>query len=857
MESYNDQRASMSVRCGFLLIMLVFQAGDALAGVPHSLDGVAPHARIAHKVNDADRVTLAGNRLVQLDSSLDEGAVDGNLLLKNMMLVLNSSPEQLAVLETFSKAQQTPGAPEYHHWLTPKEFAGHFGVARQDLDAIKNYLISKGFSIDEIQVGGRSLTFSGTAAQVKNAFHTEIHRYIWQGEQHISNVSDPQIPVALSGVVGGIINLHDFHSRAKRPDSRIIQIPAPGQSLPGSTSNPPIPDFTSGGSHYLTPGDYGVIYDINPLYAASVKGNGITIAVLGRSNIVASDIASFQSFSGLPMNPPQIINGGSINSSLPGLVNGDQLESSLDVEWAGGIAPGATVQFITSASTINADGITLSAHYAVNNNIGDIISLSYGLCERLIGSVGVNFWSSLWQQAQIQGQTVLVSSGDSGVAGCDVASNTTAVSGAGVNGLCSSPYSTCVGGTQFNDTSNPSLYWLVGGTVSALSYIPETVWNESGGALWASGGGKSLYLSKPSWQASPGVPVDSARDVPDVSLSASQHDGYIMYLNGGQYVVGGTSAATPSLAGIVAVLEQYNLGRQGNINPTLYGLYQKQASGGSYPYFHPTLSGNNSVPGQAGFSATGAGYNLATGLGSVDTNLLVTQWRNLNPGTTSVALSSSSANLVAGQAVTFTATVSGFVPTGSVQFNNNGVSLGTATLGNGVASLTTSALTAPGINSVVAVYAGDGNNLTSTSTALTETVITASTVTVTVSAASVTAGQSLTLTATVTGASPTGTVQFYSNGVALGSPVTLVNGIAVLTTTGLTTTGQDMITATYSGDSNNAANTSVAISEIVTAAQVLQVPAIAAWQEMLLAIMLFWSLLWIQRNAARRNPSIA
>ncbi|UOA08261.1 Ig-like domain-containing protein [Methylobacter sp. S3L5C] len=223
-------------------------------------------------------------------------------------------------------------------------------------------------------------------------------------------------------------------------------------------------------------------------------------------------------------------------------------------------------------------------------------------------------------------------------------------------------------------------------------------------------------------------------------------------------MVGGTSASTPSLAGIVALLEQYNLGRQGNINPTLYGLYQMQANGGSYAYFHPTLSGSNSVPGQVGFIANGSGYNPATGLGSVDANLLITQWRNLNPGSTSVGLSSSLANLVSGQSVTFTATVSGFMPTGSVQFNNNDVSLGTSVLSGGVATLTTSALTSPGVGLIIAVYAGDSNNLTSISTALSETVIAATTITVTVSESTIMAGQSLTLIATVTGASPSGTV---------------------------------------------------------------------------------------------------
>jgi subtilase family serine protease len=800
-----------------------------------------------------------------LDDSEDKGAVDGNLLMKNMLLILKSSPAQLAALDAFSQAQQTPGAAEYHRWLTPEEFAAHFGVAGQDLATLKNYLIAQGFSIDEIAAGGRSIKFSGTAAQVKNAFHTEMHHYVWRGENHIANNSNPQIPAALADVVDGIVNLHDFHSRSRK------QLPQTQQTTP--QANPlsnnsginlgvlPISNYNIGSTNLLTPGDYGVIYNINPLYASAVNGSGVKIAILGRSDIVAADVAEFQSFAGLTANAPQTI----VTNTDPGLMitSGDQLESTLDVEWAGGVAPGATVLFITSASTVSADGVLLSADYAVNHNVADIISLSYGACEASMGLSGWKYYGAgaatrfqsagLWYQASVQGQTVLVASGDSGAAGCDTSASATATHGLAVNGFCSSPYSTCVGGTQFID-ANPAQYWSTanpgGGTTTALSYIPEAVWNQSGSNLSASGGGASLYAAKPSWQASPGVPADGARDVPDVALAAATLDPYIIYMNGSQTYVGGTSAATPSLAGIMALVNQYNGGRQGNINPTLYGLYQLQVKNSlGFNYFHPTVSGNNSVPGLTGFTATGAGYDQATGLGSVDANLLVTQWRNLNPGATSVTLSSTTAKIIAGQTVTFTATVSGFHPTGRVQFLTNGANLGSAVaLSNGVASLTT-ALSTPGGDSVTAVYSGDGNNLTSASTAQAETVLTASTITISVSAASVTVGQSLTITATVTGATPTGTVQFYSNGLALGAPVSLVNGVAVLTTNSLSNSGLDSLTATYSGDSNNGGNTSAAIAENVVQQQI--VPALSVWQNMLLAVLLFMLLVWIQRKLTR------
>ncbi|WP_347986809.1 Ig-like domain repeat protein [Methylomonas sp. AM2-LC] len=842
-----------------VLVVLTLQTGSIFAQDSDALDKIQPHTRIVKHIDETDRITLKGNRVSQLDNSVDTGRIDDNLRLNRMILNLKSSPAQQAALDAFTQAQQTPGSPDYHHWLTPAEFASHFGVAEQDISAIKNFLTSRGFQIDEVAAGGRSIQFSGTSAQVRNAFHTEMHQYIWQGEQHIANASNPQIPAALANVVDGLVNLHDFRSHARKQQAQTNAATPLAKPISANQTQQseilPVSEIVIGTTNYLTPADYGVIYDVNPLYTSAINGSGVKIAVLGRSNILNSDITSFQSFSGLTANPPQTI----ITNTDPGIVSGDQTESTLDVEWAGGIAPGATVIFITSSSTVIGDGIAYSASYAVNSNVGDIISLSYGACEQYMAQAETNAWSNLWQQAQSQGQTVLVSSGDSGAAGCDASNSSTAVSSTGVNGLCSSQFSTCVGGTEFKDTSNPSSYWLTsnrsGSTANALSYIPESVWNESasvsgGSGLYASGGGKSIYFSKPAWQVSPGVPADGQRDVPDISLAAAKHDGYIINLNGNQWSVGGTSAATPSFAGILALLEQYNGGRQGNINANLYGLYQLQAKSGN-KYFHPTLSGNNSVPGQAGFSATGAGYNLATGLGSVDANVLVKQWHNVNPVSSSVALTSSASNFVSGNPITVTATVSGAYPTGSVQFKNNGVALGTPiTINNNVASLTTSALTTPGLTPITAVYSGDGNNLSSSSAALNETVMAIATITVTVSAPTITAGQNITLTATVTGDTPTGTVQFYSNAVKLGSPVSLVNGVAVLTTNALTTTGLDNITATYSGDSLNTGNTSIAVSETVLAAKAQSVPALAVWQEILLGLLLFTTLLRVQRVRA-------
>ncbi|MGZ3237807.1 MAG: Ig-like domain repeat protein, partial [Burkholderiaceae bacterium] len=513
----------------------------------------------------------------------------------------------------------------------------------------------------------------------------------------------------------------------------------------------------------------------------------------------------------------------------------DEGESDLDLEWSGAVAPAATIKFIVSANTMTSDGIDLSAQYAVNNNVADIVSLSYGQCEASMGSTAVTFYGNLWQQAVAQGMTVLVSAGDSGAAGCDSSSASRATHGKGVNGLCTSPYSTCVGGTQFADTANPSLYWssTTNSTdqSSVLSYIPEVVWNESGTnggtGLWSTGGGKSIHFAKPSWQNITGVPNDGQRDVPDVSLSAASHDGYLAYSSDNtsstQQLVafGGTSASAPSFAGIVALIDQKTGYRQGNANVTLYGLASNQASGGPQTYFHLITSGNNSVPGVAGFSANSSTpyFNLATGLGSVDGNVLVSHWTDLLP-VTSVALAASPNPSLIGQSVTFTATVSGSAPSGTVQFMDGATSMGAPVmLNSGTAALSVSSLSAGGHN-ITAAYSGDINNASSTSPVVTQTVATqiATTTSLSSSASSITAGQAVTLTATVTGSSPTGTVQFKDDGVALGPMINLNNGTAALNTNGLATAGNHSITADYSGNANNAASTSNMVNVTVTQA---------------------------------------
>jgi subtilase family serine protease len=549
-----------------------------------------------------------------------------------MILTLKPDAAQQAALEQLVGAQHDPASSAYHQWLTPEEYGQRYGASQNDVEQIVDWLGSHGLESVEVGPGHSSIVFSGAAAQVEEAFHTQIHAYRVAGELHHANASDPEIPDAFSDVVAGIVSLHDFRSE---PMHTPLQ--------------PPVTELSAGNTHYMAPADFATIYDVAPLYQQGIDGSGQSIAIVGRSNIKIADVRQFRSTFGLPANDPQII----VNGVNPGvLASGEESEAVLDVEWSGAVAKKAIIKFVVSASTNTSDGTYLSAQYIVNHNLAPVMSMSFGLCEAALGASGNSFINSLWQQAAAQGISVFVSSGDSGAAGCDSASASRATHGRGVNGLCSSPYSVCVGGTEFID-SNYSLYWSASNTGtmgSALSYIPEAVWNASGASgLWSGGGGASIVYTKPTWQNGVGVPADGKRDVPDVSLSAAVHDGYLIFMNGNNLVCGGTSAASPSFAGLMALVVESRGTRQGNANPVLYSLATNQRYGGA-AVFHDVKTGNNSVPGVTGFTAV-AGYDQATGLGSVDADVLVSHWKDAaGAATFHLSLLSSAVSVVRGGA---------------------------------------------------------------------------------------------------------------------------------------------------------------------------------------------------------------
>jgi len=667
-------------------------------------NSAASTPRITQPVDNRQRTVLDGNlnpkALAAALAGNDQGRVTPSLALPYITLILTPSASQQADLEKLLVDQQDPNSPNYHHWLTPEEYGQRFGVNDADLNQITQWLQQQGLQVVSIARGRNWIAASGTAAQAEVAFQTEIHSYLAGGETHFANASAPSVPAAFAAVVKSIRGLNDFRMK------------------PHLHRYSAQPQYTSGqGSNDVAPDDFATIYDVAPLYAAGITGAGQKIAIAGQIEVKLSDIEQFRSQFNLPANDPQtvLVPGSRNPGSDP--TSGDLAESDLDLEWAGAVARDASVVFVYSSDVMT------SVQYAIDQKLGSVVTVSYGSCEPETPASEYNAFVQWAQQANAQGMTWVAASGDDGGADCNDSQNP----GLAVDLPGSVPGVTSVGGTEFVEGAGK--YWNLSNNASgasALSYIPETTWNDSAedGSPSASGGGASILFPKPAWQTGLGVPADNARHVPDVALNASDnHDPYVVYTSGSLQLYGGTSVPTPSFGGLIVLLnQQLASGGVGNVNPKLYSLAQSGSG-----IFHDITTGNNIVTiscprrdptctaNPVGYYA-GPGYDQATGLGSVDAYKLVMGW---NGGSTApaiphlqVTLLSNLNTVAANDIVYFTATVTstdGTTPSGSITFSIAGTSLGSAALtgsgGTATATLVTKGLQLPiGSGTITAIY---------------------------------------------------------------------------------------------------------------------------------------------------------
>jgi hypothetical protein len=718
--------------------------------------------RIVQPIENGKALSLPGTVHPLAQAQYDQGPLAGSTPLHGMSLDFGQTASQQATLTALLKAQQEPSSSSYHQWLTPQQFGAEFGMSAADISKVTAWLQSQGFTVDKVADSRNAIWFSGTAAQAEAAFHTQIHKYLVDGTMHFANAAALAVPSALGSSVTRVGGLSDFKLKP--------QLVHPAKANKNGVS----PAFTSGisGTHYIQPGDFAVIYDMNPLYTAKFTGAGVTIGVMGQTDIVMADITDFRAAAS-PALPAYGSAGGPTftnflipTSSDPGISIGDLGEADLDLEWSGGVATNANIVFVNSTDVFD------SLFYAIQNQINSlsipILTMSYAGCEPAFSQSDITTAEAVFQQANLQGQTVINSAGDAGAAACDDESETvtSATQGLAVNYPASSAYVTGLGGTEFmgdgtaeNPQTGAGTYWSANGSndvvTSAKSYIPEMAWNDTtfdianGGGLSAGGGGASILFAKPSWQTGvPGIPQDGHRDVPDVSIDASaDHDGYLFCTeivldsapagtyspscsNGfrisdpgfnddqGLNIVGGTSVSAPSFAGILATIEQ-KLGTQlGNIDPDLYTLASNSTTYASA--FHDTTVGNNEVPCTTGSPdcpsgsnpvigyTAGTGYDQATGLGSVDGNNLATAFSGIavTPGTTTTVTSSPTAPLV-GDTVTLTATVAANAGTATPAGSVVFTVDGTALPAVSLTAgvgTTTTSFSTGGIHSVTAVY---------------------------------------------------------------------------------------------------------------------------------------------------------
>jgi len=932
-----------------------------------------PKARINAIPSNSQRFTVRGSMHTLTSSSPGLGPLAGSEPISGMQLVIQQSGEQKQALEELIMQQQDPGSPNFHNWVTPEEFGAHFGAAGEDLEAASAWLSAQGFTVNGPSRGRLTLDFSGTAAQVEAAFQTKLHHYLVNGEQRYANSSEIQLPAAFSGVVAGVRGINNFRAQSKirRQSGRTEQAPRrrnPQAGSQGGQQADPMIYIASLFQDALTPADYRVMFNV----PGNLSGSGIRIGIPELSqptggftgspgNAGNSDYANFNTIFGLPSGHLSYViadhdpgvSCSPIVDTYCGSASAAE-ETSLDIQWAHAMAPQADL--VVSLST----DLTTAIRYLIDNNLADILNISWSSRSGADNTGDATHYDQLAAQAAAQGISIIVGSGDWGSV-----PYTGVTIGTQWDWLTSNRYTTSVGGTDVNSGLNAAYWW--GPNIgdfqhsTVKGHIPEDAWS-------GSGGGSNPVYPKPAWQTGvPGIPSDGNRNFPDVSLPGGSNASYLICENGSCsntttprfHYVSGTSASGPAFAGIAALLGQKWGGRQGLLNPTLYKLGSSQNWGncnGSSQSLTPTsnscifydiTTGSNAVPGQAGYgtgSATynaGTGYDMVTGLGSVNASALINSWANISykPSTVTMTLpltgfygfpvnvsgqvtgtggtpggivtivdntgsrgsfqldgggnfsgqangfpigtqvvkaiysgdaafargaSTTAAIIISKTNTTLSASITNSaaqVVTGSLAYgagsytlnvtavgaNGYGVPTGNAVVsytkastGGTVYSLGSFALTAGGDNAsgVVSIpalaanatpdtytftisYGGDTtfNAGTPVSAAITIAKAT-SVVAVASNPTSAAAHSSVQLRAVVavqqTTVAPGGTVQFYQNGVAVGSPVTVTGATIVaggytasvsLNTTALLP-GTDNITAIYSGDANNASSTS-------------------------------------------------
>ncbi|WP_158884901.1 S53 family peptidase [Rhodanobacter sp. L36] len=652
-------------------VLLSASIAAALASATFSLPAQTINAgnapRITQTVDNSQLFTIPKSHLAFVAKVPTKTLLADATKMNHLQLVLKPGMAHQAEMEALIASQHDPKSTQFQHWLTPQQFGAKFGLADRDIATVTAWLTSQGFTVNNVYPNKLQIDFSGTAGQVNQAFHTSEGIYKMKDASHLANAADVSVPAALKDVVAGVMGLNDFHAKpfVKKPmvgkwdASKKAFVAKPGTfAHSGNKVIDQTIGYPDGSLRLLVPNDLATMYDIKSIRANGVTGQGITIAVVEGNDMVPGDWNSFTDAFNLTryggsltqVNPaPATGPNNCVDPSVE--MQGESFETVMDTEWATAIAPGAHI-VVASCSSWEADystpttdnffgGVYLASANLINSNARpDIISASYGYGEFFTDPASKTAIDLMWAQADAEGISVFVSTGDSG---SNPSFNGGYINGfygntaVDANSFATSPHVTAVGGTDLADSldGTTSKYFaptpsVVGG--SALSYVPEIPWNQSCGngvAAKAAGyasavafcqallsfdtlgyyltseagsGGPSSVDAKPDWQKLVfNAAKDNSRDLPDVALFAGAYANRTWAVICTSYYPcsptwsenvttfnGGTSLSAPMFAGIQALMDQGLAARgvakdQGNAAPTLYALAATEYGGASGP----------------------------------------------------------------------------------------------------------------------------------------------------------------------------------------------------------------------------------------------------------------------------------
>jgi hypothetical protein len=861
-------RASIALRLALaLFVFAAFLTGAAPAGRAQELlaRGAAP-VRLTSPIDERNLVPLEGNVRRDLTADRDLGPVEDSMPL-HLYMVLQRTPEQQADLDYLLARQQERTAPEYHKWLTPAQFGARFGAHPQDIAALSQWLESHGMQVRGAMNNASILDFEATAGQIREAFHTELHSFDVAGGRYAANVADPRIPAALAPLVAAIHGMVKIPApRNRAPVSQLAfdkdtntwrRVHAAPAGQAGADEDRP--DWDPGPNYTgrpVSPQDLYTIYNIDKTFTGGNLAQTATVAVVEQSDMAygtvsstthaatGGDLATFRKLFGVPgtLNMHVYHGYGKATCTDPGVVTTDEALATIDAEWANATAPSANLVFMSCDDTTDVGALS-SLLAVVDNNLADVVSLSYNISELSATASVYTFLDTVEAEAAAQGQSILVAAGNGGSDEEDAGTTTVATNGINVSAY-SSPLVTVVGATDFQDffddevfggSHSLSNYWSTTNSQyysDALSYVPESAWNdscasslnslyepyESEGQLFAptrwcalhgtadngtvsgGGGGVSTHYAVPAWQAGISGYAGSYRASPDIASFGSDGRIYgreLLVCDSAVAVAvctstatfgagGGTNWVAPYLAGVAGLLVTHTGGRQGLLNPTLYALAKAQYASS------PTSCYAN---GQAQNDEQTAGLPAASCI-----------FNDVTTGGNDVPCSAGAKDCVLFEVGE---------PYGLLSVNNTA-----PVIPNAYAS-------APGYDQATGIGSLNVTNLI----ANWDTAFKSATA-LTASATSITPSESTTLKATVKGSGAagyvdnppvaTGTVSFKAGTKALGS-CTLSGGSCSLAVAGTTLAlGANSVTATFSGSSLYPSSTSSVLT--VTVGTVSQNP---------------------------------